>query len=72
MHNKEWFIDRYLDLHENLAKLETEIENHISDKSDIIGDDHKLEDLKMRTVEIVNLLYLTREEERRIFNYGTT
>jgi hypothetical protein len=68
--NKEWFIQRYSDLHENLNKLENEIENHLENKSEIVKDDRKLNDLKKRTIETIDLLQRTRDDERRIFNYG--
>jgi hypothetical protein len=52
-----------------LNKLENEIEEHLKNKKDLITEDKKLEDLKRRTIETIDLLNKTREDERRIFNY---
>lgn len=67
--NKNWFIQRYSDIHSDLNKLETEIDEHLKNKKDLITEDKKLEDLKRRTIETIDLLNKTREDERRIFNY---
>ena len=66
---KEWFIQKYSDIHEDLNKLEAEIEEHLKNKSDLLGDDEKLEELKRKTMDTIDLLNKTREDERRIFNY---
>jgi hypothetical protein len=66
---KEWFIQRYSDIHDDLNKLEMEIEEHLKNKSDLLSDDKKLEDLKRKTIDTIDLLNKTREDERRIFNY---
>lgn len=63
------FIQKYSDLHNDLNKLEMEIEKHLKDKKDLLENDQKLEDLKRKTIETVDLLNKTREDERRIFNY---
>ena len=65
---KEWFIQRYSDIHEDLNKLEIEIEEHLKNKSDLLSDDKKLEELKRKTIDTIDLLNKTREDERRIFN----
>ena len=67
--NKEWFIQRYSDIHDDLNRLEREIEEHLKDKKDLLENDQKLEDLKRKTIETIDLLNKTREDERRIFNY---
>jgi hypothetical protein len=66
---KEWFIQKYSDIHEDLNKLEAEIEEHLKNKSDLLGNDEKLEELKRKTIDTIDLLNKTREDERRIFNY---
>lgn len=66
---KEWFIQRYSDIHDDLNRLEREIEEHLKDKKDLLENDQKLEDLKIKTIETIDLLNKTREDERRIFNY---
>lgn len=70
--DKEFFIKRYSDLHDTLIELENEIAAHLKNKSDLLCDDHKLEDLRRRSTETIQLLENTREDERRIFNYGKT
>lgn len=67
--DKNWFIQRYSDIHSNLNKLESEIDEHLKNKEVLIKEDKKLEDLKRRTIETIELLNKTREDERRIFNY---
>ena len=66
---KEWFIQRYSDIHDDLNKLEREIEDHLKNKNDLLKNDQKLNDLKIKTIEAIDLLNKTREDERRIFNY---
>ncbi len=66
---KEWFIQKYSDIHDDLNRLEIEIEEHIKNKKDLLDDDQKLNELKIKTVETIDLLNKTREDERRIFNY---
>jgi len=67
--DKNWFIQRYSDIHDDLNRLEREIENHLKDKKDLLENDQKLEDLKRKTIETIDLLNKTREDEKRIFNY---
>jgi hypothetical protein len=67
--NKNWFIQRYSDIHSDLNKLEKEIEENLKNKKDLLENDQKLEDLKRKTIETIDLLNKTREDERRIFNY---
>ena len=69
---KNWFIQRYSELHEDLALIEYEIDELIKNKGDLLDNDSKLEDLKNRATEKISQLNDTREKERRIFNYGTT
>ena len=66
---KDWFIQKYSDIHDDLNKLEREIEDHLKNKKDLLENDQKLEDLKRKTIETIDLLNKTREDERRIFNY---
>lgn len=67
--NKNWFIQRYTEIHTELDILEKEIDYHISNKKDLLCGNYKIEDLKKRAVELIDLLNKTREDERRIFNY---
>lgn len=67
---REWFIQRYSDLHEDLKFLENEITYHEKNKSSLIDSDSKLIDLRRRIVETIDVLEKTRKEERKIFNYG--
>ena len=67
--NKNWFIQRYSDIHSDLDKLEKEIEENLKNKKDLLENDQKLEDLKRKTIETIDLLNKTRDDERRIFNY---
>ena len=66
---KEWFIQKYRDIHRDLNILESEVNQHLKSKEKLIGEDKKLEDLKKRIIETIDLLNKTREDERRIFNY---
>ena len=66
---KEYFIQQYTEIHENLHLLESEIENHIKYKKDLIGKDEVLEALKQRTLSEIERLNNTRKHEREIFNY---
>jgi len=66
---KNWFTQKYSDIHDDLNRLEKEIEGHLKNKNDLLENDQKLEDLKRKTIETIDLLNKTREDERRIFNY---
>lgn len=72
MYNKEWFIQKYSEIHDDLNKLELEIEECLANKNSLLTDDKKLEDLKIKTIETIDLLNKTREDERRIFDYKNT
>lgn len=63
------FIQKYSDIHDDLNRLEREIEDHLKNKNDLLENDQKLEDLKRKTIETIDLLNKTRDDERRIFNY---
>jgi hypothetical protein len=67
--NKEYFIQKYTEIHENLHFLEKEIENHLKNKADLIGKDDVLDSLKKRTISEIERLNNTRKYEREIFNY---
>lgn len=66
---EDWFIKRYSSLHQEINKLENEIEYHLLNKNDLIENNNILEDLKKRSFDLIKLLNETRENERRIFNY---
>jgi hypothetical protein len=67
--DKNWFIQRYSDIHRDLNILEHEIEDHLLNKEKLIDDNDKLNDLKKRSINLIRLLNKTRDDERRIFNY---
>ena len=69
MTNKEWFIEQYNDIHNNLSLIEKEIEYHLENKENLIGREEILETLKNKAQLEVERLKKTRENERRIFNY---
>ena len=66
---KVMFIQKYSDIHDDLNRLEREIGDHLKNKNDLLENDQKLEDLKRKTIETIDLLNKTRDDERRIFNY---
>jgi ppGpp synthetase/RelA/SpoT-type nucleotidyltranferase len=66
---KKSFVLKYSQIHSELDILEKEIDNHIKNKKDLVCDSYKMDSLKKRTHELVELLNKTREDERRIFNY---
>jgi hypothetical protein len=67
--NKEWFIEQYNDIHDNLSSIEKEIEYHLKNKENLIGHEEILESLKNKAQLEIERLNKTREDERRIFNY---
>ena len=66
---KEYFIQQYTEIHDNLNYLEKEIDSHLLNKKDIIGNDEILENLNKRTISEIERLNNTRKHEREIFNY---
>jgi hypothetical protein len=67
--NKEWFIEQYNDIHDNLSSIEKEIGYHLENKENLIGHEEILESLKNKAQLEIERLNKTREDERRIFNY---
>jgi predicted nuclease with TOPRIM domain len=67
--NKDWFINEYSEIHDNLSKLEVEIDEHIKNKIYLLDKGEVLDGLKKRAQEEIERLNKTRENERRIFNY---
>ena len=67
--NKDWFIQQYSDIHNNLFIIEKEIEYHLENKENLIGNDEVLERLKNKANLEIERLNKTREDERTIFNY---
>jgi hypothetical protein len=67
--NKEWFIEQYNAIHSNLSIIEKEIEYHLENKENLIGNEEILETLKNKAQLEIERLNKTRENERRIFNY---
>ena len=67
--NKEWFITQYTEIHDNLSRLEKEIEDHQKNKFKISVDSSILEKLKIETHNEIKRLNKVREYERKIFNY---
>lgn len=66
---KVMFVQKYSDIHDDLNRLQREIGEYLKNKNDLLENDQKLEDLKRKTIETIDLLNKTREDERRIFNY---
>jgi hypothetical protein len=66
---KEWFIEQYNDIHDNLSSIEKEIGYHLENKENLIGHEEILESLKNKAQLEIERLNKTREDERRIFNY---
>jgi hypothetical protein len=69
MNNKEWFIEQYNDIHSNLSLIEKEIEYHLENKENLIGNEDVLETLKNKAQLEIERLKKIRKNERRIFNY---
>lgn len=67
--DREWFIAQYTEIHDNLFRLEREIERQQNNKINISKDPSILEKLKTETLNEIEKLNKIREHERRIFNY---
>ena len=67
--NKEYFITQYTEIHNNLSRLEREIDKHQKDKIQISLDPSILENLIEETNREIERLNKTRKHEREIFNY---
>lgn len=66
MKNKKYYINKYQEIHGNIASLEKEIENF--DKNSAIGNPDSLINLKKRVIEQIQLLEKTRKDELK--NYS--
>lgn len=66
---KQLFIQQYNDIHNNLFIIEKEIEYHLQNKEDLIGNENIIAELKNKAQLEIDRLNKTREDERRIFNY---
>jgi hypothetical protein len=67
--DKEYFITQYTEIHNNLSRLEKEIDKHQKDKIQISLDSSILENLIDETNKEIERLNKTRKHEREIFNY---
>ena len=67
--NKDWFINEYSQIHDNLSKLENEIDEHIKNKLYLLDKGNVLKELQERAQKEIERLNKTRENERRIFNH---
>ena len=67
--DKNWFIQQYDDIHNNLSLIEKEIEYHLENKENLIGKAEILNTLKNKAQKEIERLNKTRENERRIFNH---
>ena len=67
--DKNWFIQQYNDIHNNLSLIEKDIEYHLENKENLIGKEEILNTLKNKAQLEIERLNKTRENERRIFNY---
>lgn len=67
--SKKSFIKKYTKIHDEISKLEKEIENHISNKEEILNDDSLLESLKEKVAKQIALLNKTRKNEAEVFGY---
>ena len=67
--DRNWFINQYTEIHDNLSRLENQIERYQKDKSEISLDPQILETLKNEVKEEIERLNKTRENERKLFNY---
>ena len=67
--NKDWFINEYSQIHDNLSKLENEIDEHIKNKIYLLDKGNVLKELQERAQKEIERLNKTRENERRIFNH---
>ena len=67
--NKEYFITQYTEIHNNLSRLEKEIDRHQKDKIQISLDPSILENLIEETNREIERLNKTRKHEAKIFGY---
>lgn len=67
--NKEWFIAQYTEIHDNLSRLDKEMEDYQKNKLKLSGDQSILERLKIDTHKEIERLNKIREYERKVFNY---
>lgn len=67
--DKNWFINQYTEIHDNLSRLENQIERYQRDKSKISSDPQILETLKNEVKDEIERLNKTRENERKLFDY---
>lgn len=66
---KKQFIKKYQKIHDEINSLEKEIQNHISNKEEILKDDSLLEKLKEKVSIQIELLNKTRKHEAKVFGY---
>jgi hypothetical protein len=67
--DKRYFITQYTEIHNNLSRLEKEIDRHQKDKIQISLDPSILQNLIEETNREIERLNKTRKHEREIFNY---
>jgi hypothetical protein len=67
--DKNWFINQYSEIHENLFDLEKRIDEYQRNKFLISNEPEILDNLKNMVHKEILRLNKTRENERKIFNY---
>lgn len=69
MIDKNWFIQQYNEIHQNLSKLEKEITQHSKNRMEVLFNDSVLETLKIKVKSEIDRLNKTRDYERKIYGY---
>lgn len=69
MIDKNWFIQQYNEIHQNLSNLEKEITQHSKNRMEVLFNDSVLETLKIKVKSEIDRLNKTRDYERKIYGY---
>lgn len=67
--DRDWFISKYNEIHENLILFDNELSELIKDKNVLLNNDNLLKEINYKIKNEIENLEKIRKYEREIFKY---
>lgn len=68
--DRDWFISKYNEIHENLILFDNELSELIKDKNVLLNNDNLLKEINYKIKNEIENLEKIRKYEREIFKYN--
>lgn len=68
--DRDWFISKYNEIHENLILFDNELSELIKDKNVLLNNDNLLKEINHKIKNEIENLEKIRKYEREIFKYN--